>query len=356
MVYTDGPMVWERQFVAGVALLVFELYGLPASAQVLRARGCEALDLPDLERKLQSELAIVTAEARPSPYRDIEIVCAGTRARISVQNALGAMTSDVELFGFERAARSRALALAVTELLFASELPTDAETAAEREVPEDTATILDDQAQTDGNETGSEPLSVQTLDTPTLRPGDWLPPEVEQARRERESFRYPVSSQVHALLSVRSFMTDEATFLGTGARFSTDLSSPASFVVDGLWERGTLGRTDVTTLTAGTFVMLNHTTPIGVLRLGIGSRLGGSTGSRSTVFDGLFPWGVPLVAAGGTLRAGLVSAELFAEGGYTELSGTSGRGAFVGIQLGLGAGLSRTLLKPRRKIANAEQP
>lgn len=151
-------------------------------------------------------------------------------------------------------------------------------------------------------------------------------------------------------------MTDKATFLGTGARFSTDLSSPASFVIDGLWERGTLGRTDVTTLTAGTFVMLNHSTPVGVLRLGLGSRLGGSTGSQSTVFDGLFPWGVPLVAAGGTLRAGLVSAELFAEGGYTELSGTSGRGAFVGIQLGLGAGLSRTLLKPRRKIANAEQP
>lgn len=349
-------MVWERRFIAGVALFAAALHGSPASAQVVRARGCDALDLPDLERKLQSELAIVTAEARPSPYRNIEIVCAGSRANVSVQNELGAMTSNVELFGFERAARSRALALAVTELLFASESVTATEVTAKGDAAEDTYAIADDSAPIAVDESASEPLAAQTLDTPTLRPGDWLPPEVEQARRERESFRYPVSAQVHALLSVRSFMTDKATFLGTGARFSSDLSKPASFVVDGLWERGTLGRTDVTSLTAGTFVMLNHSTPVGVLRLGIGSRIGSSTGSRSTVFDGLFPWGVPLVAAGGTLRAGLVSAELFAEGGYTELSGTSGRGAFVGIQLGLGAGLSRAPLKPRRTLANAEQP
>ena len=327
-------MVWERALAVSAALsLTTALTAAPAAAYDLSSRNCEALDLRDLREKFGVELALAGDSERFARPLQIEIACVGSRADLRVRDRATETTSSVELFGLERTARSRALALALTELVLSSEA---------REVAVEDAQT-EDGAPSKTADAGFEDGAELSLAVPARERAEAPPWDTGEVRRSPDADAPRVLAQIHAVTSVRAFLQNNASFLGGGARFSTDPDRQMSVVFDGLWEQGTLGRTDVAGLTFGAFAMLNHSTEVAVLRAGVGARVGYTEGAESSALGGLMPWGFPLVAVAGTLRAGSVSTELHVEGGYTDLGGSTsaalGRGPFVGVELGFGFGV-----------------
>lgn len=322
-----------------------------AHAYELSSRDCDALDLGDVRERFGVELALAGDSERFSRPLRIEIACVGSRADLIVRDQSMASKSSVELFGLGRPARSRALALALTELVLSGEALRDGDTK-----PEATASHSAD-AEPASADAGFEDGAELSLSAP-LRDRAELPPwDTGEVRRSPDADAPRVVAQIHAVTSVRAFLQNEATFLGAGARVATDPDRSVSLVVDGLWEQGTFGRTDVSGMTLGAFVMVNYDTSVAVLRAGLGSRIGYTEGAQSSALGGLMPWGWPLAAVGATLRAGSVSTELSVEGGYTDLGGTTeqalGHGPFVGVELGFGFGVAATPPNSPRSVASS---
>ena len=340
--------------MCGALSLACALVPRAAHAYELSSRDCDALDLGDLREKFGVELALSGDSERFSRPLRIEIACVGSRADLIVHDQATATKSSVELFGLERPARSRALALALTELVLSGEALREGE--AKPDAP--AVNSADSEATADtGFDDGAE-LSLSAPGRDRVEPPPW---DTGEVRRSPDADAPRIAAQVHAVTSVRAFLQNEATFLGAGARVSTDPDRSVSLVVDGLWEQGTFGRTDVSGMTLGAFVMVNYGTSVAVLRAGLGSRVGYTEGAQSSALNGLMPWGWPLAAVGATLRAGSVSTELSVEGGYTDLGGTTaqslGHGPFVGVELGFGFGVAATAAatSPSRTVASSSR-
>ncbi len=330
-------MVWERALaVSGALPLAAALTAGSAHAYQLSSRDCDALDVADVREKFGVELALAGDSERFARPLHIEIACVGSRADLRVRDQTTETRSSVELFGLERPARSRALALALTELVLAGEAQREGDSTAEPALADVTSAEPDEAGFDDGAELTR---AVPARDRAELPPWD-----TGSVRHSPDAEARRVLLQVHAVTSVRAFLQNEATFLGGGARVSSDPDRQLSLVVDGLWEQGTLGRTDVAGFTFGAFAMFNYSTPVAVLRAGVGSRFGHTEGAQATALQGLMPWGFPLAAMAATLRAGNVSTELHIEGGYTDLGGRGaqalGHGPFIGVELGFGFGLA----------------
>jgi hypothetical protein len=335
-------MVWERALaVSGAAALAVALSTAGAHAYELSSRDCDALDLADVREKFGVELALAGDSERFARPLNIEIACVGSRADLLVRDQAMETKSSVELFGLERPARSRALALALTELVLSGEMPHENAAAAESQTA----------GSADAVDAGFEDGAELTLSVPARERAEQPPWDTGKTRRSPDAEAKRVALQVHAVTSVRAFLQNEATFLGGGARVSSDPDRQVSLVIDGLWEQGTLGRTDVAGFTFGAFAMYNYSTPVAVLRAGVGSRVGYTDGAEATALGGLMPWGFPLAAVAASLRAGSVSTELHVEGGYTDLGGSGaeslGHGPFIGVELGLGFGFTPPPPEPR---------
>lgn len=340
-------MVWERAAaMCGALSLACALTPRAAHAYELSSRDCDAFELEDVRERFGVELALAGDSERFSRPLRIEIACVGSRADLSVHDETSQTKSSVELFGLERPARSRALALALTELVLSGEA-----------LREGGAMPAASDADATSDAAGFEDSAELTLAVPARERNQTPPWDTGEVRRSPDADPARVVAQIHAVTSVRAFLQNEATFLGAGARVSTDPDRRVSLVVDGLWEQGTFGRTDVSGITFGAFVMVNYDTPVAVLRGGIGSRVGYTEGAQASALNGLMPWGWPLAAVGATLRAGSVSTDLSVEGGYTDLGGSTeralGHGPFVGVELGFGFGVVTTNAPSPQRVASS---
>lgn len=293
-----------------------------------------------MRRILSAELGSELVDAPGPGITTAVVVCTNSDAELEVHDPLSrkVVTRHIDLGDAAPKARARLVAIATSELVFAS---------------------------------WSE---LETNPDPQVEPaGPPPPPAAREAARDWVEHRVPHDTEprfkyygmkkkavrrpfrVLAVLSQRAFFSHPGALWGGGVRVGAEPLSHVSWSVDAVIDRGQLGssigRYDVETATLGASVYFFENWSWFNARIGGGLRVGGARsvgvqGAQTQGTSGIAPWGWPLATLSLSARpVDPVVLELAGETSYVLLplaNNKSGqenpslRGMWYGIEFGIG--------------------
>lgn len=340
MSYDHGVRVWSRACLALSGALLASPARAQAAPQVdLELESCTGLYGPAVRRILAAELGSKLAEAPGPGVTSAVVVCHGNDAELRVKDPLSrkAVTRHVDMGSAAPNARARLIAIATSELVFASwsELQTNPDPLVEPAgppPPPDAREAARDWVAHRGDRETTTPPEREHKKKP-----ERLPPVLLAVVSQRAFFRYP------------------GALWGGGVKLGHEPLSHVAWSLDAVIDRGQLdtplGRYEVETTTLGASLYLFYRWSWFTAALGGGLRAGvarsvGAAGAQAHGTSTIAPWGWPLATLSLTARpGGPLVFELSGETSYVLLPVSNATadvhnptlsGMWYGIELGVG--------------------
>jgi hypothetical protein len=360
--------VW---ILGAIVVLGARIAGATPPPVHLSVESCESLDEASVRRIFTADLGSPTTVEVGKEITEVTVSCEGERVVVRVKDPLSRKTvkRSFDRHSFGNQAESRVIAIAASELVFASWAELEAnptpKVLGEGEPAKPEALANARGVVRERTPPPSAKPSPLTLDGPGSRDETADTEEERQAAAERASARRQatearrartrtrdaapaedrgaapedesvVLKRATAVLSIRHLLRGDGTLFGGGARLGHERWGVVSWSLDTLVESGQLRAHNVTSASVGGALQFYARVGPATFRLGGGLR----AGVVSLVGGGsVAAWGWPMLVTCHSVRAGPVVLDLAGEAGFVDLlllRNQSVRGPWASGQLGVG--------------------
>jgi hypothetical protein len=307
-------------------------FGAEPPLVMLELERCEQLQEKEVRRVFAAELGTRAADAPGKDVTQVTVFCKDAQVTVVVQDPLSqkSLRRSFDLGLSDANGRSRLVAVAAAELVVASW--TELDTNPRPQVPP----------------AGAHPPDAATRAALDIVRDKRSAPYEPPARHWYDADTPPSRQfRLVATTSMRSFFKHDGALWGGGVRVGEQRFRHVGWAADALLEEGQLrtrdARYDITTATAGGWLLLGVQTGILTSRIGAGLRAGmvasDPNNGRST--STIAPWGWPLGVISLTLAVSrYVVLDVAGEAGYAVLpvdgTGITLTGPWISAQFGIG--------------------